>query len=706
MGSLFEELKRRKVIRVAVIYAVVAWVLIQVADTIAPLMNLPESAPRLVLFLLIILFPIALFLAWAYEVTPEGVKSDSGVQASTQAPAPQSQRLIYATFVLVLLAVGFQVADRFVLESGVSTATPVGLTSSISNSGSSFSKRTRIPLGPTVPRSGASVNADIALSPDGRRLAYLVQRPGTQRQLYVQELDQLEARVLFSSADATNPYFSPDGEWIGIHHEGELHKISIRGGQPQSLENSTWAGTGGFWSAEDSLFYATNPDVGRNQLQRINANGGVPEPLEIVGTNPDFVHSWPTLLPDGNTLLITTAPYLNVRNGEIGLLTLATGEFKTIIRNGYNARYVPSGHIVFIRDASLWAVSFDLDQLEPNGIEVPVIQGVQTGGSRGTAVYAFSNDGQLVYLEGVETQDGPTSRVLVWVDQEGNEQAIPEQRDFRLPAVSPDERQLAVVVAENGNGDIWTYDLARNALSRLTVDSANDSYPLWTPNGERIVFSSDRRDGGGLWWREANGTGQAEPLITGIENARPYAFTPDGVQLVYEAAGDLFLFTLDVDTSPQPLIQTEFNERKADISSDGRWIAYESDETGQPEIYVRPFPDVETGKWQISNEGGQWPKWSANGRELFFRVFSNPDSSVWAVRVDAENDFQYEPPNELLTGNYRGAGGQGAFDISNDGSRFILIKDTDNSAVLDQTLLVAVENWFEELKRLAPPDPQ
>ena len=400
-----------------------------------------------------------------------------------------------------------------------------------------------------------------------------------------------------------------------------------------------------------------------------------------------------------------------MREGRIDLLTLSSGDIKTLIQIGYNARYVPTGHIVFMRASWLWAVPFDLDRMETTGPEVPVIQGVQTNSSRGPSAYTFSNDGLMIYLPGQDVTQTGGFRRLLWVDRDGNEVPLPEIRDFRVPVVSPDGQRLAVVVVNNGINDIWTYDLTRNTLSPLTFNEATDFYPLWTLDGNRIVFSS-ARDDGGLWWKAADGTGQAEPLLTGIPNARATSFTPDGSQLVYDADGDLFLLTLNSDTPPQRLLQTEFYEGRAAISPNGRWIAYESNETGQLEIYVRSFPDVEGAKYQISNAagGGEWPKWSSSGNELFFRTSTTQgglEGGVWVVQVETETNFQHETPTPLISGSYYVRdSNRGVFDISADGSRFMLIGTSTVAEAEEHTHLVVVHNWFEELKRLAPPDPQ
>lgn len=277
-------------------------------------------------------------------------------------------------------------------------------------------------------------------------------------------------------------------------------------------------------------------------------------------------------------------------------------------------------------------------------------------------------------------------------------------------ALSPDGESVAVSIRDPEQSSIWIFDLIRNSLSRLTFDEFSESDPMWTPDGERIVFSSARTNGR-IWWKAANGTGQEVPLISQNQLQTPNAFTPDGTQLVYVSAGDIYLQTLNTDAPPKPLIQGAFIERRADISPDGKFIAYQSDETGRFEVYVRPFPDVDAGKWQVSNEGGERPKWNPEGGELFFRGPQNIDfeNSFWAVQVDTENDFQYDIPDFLFSGNYRRNNISSGYDVSPDGTRFLLSRDllNDNSTTASElTQLIVVDNWFEELKRLAPPDPQ
>ena len=393
-------------------------------------------------------------------------------------------------------------------------------------------------------------------------------------------------------------------------------------------------------------------------------------------------------------------------NGRIDLWVQSTSEVRTLIQNGYNARYVPTGHLVFVRAAALWAVPFDPERLPTTGPERPVIQGIQTNTRRGTTPYAFSEDGLLVYLPGGETNILTPETALVLVDRDGNEEIQPQARSFRRWSVSPDGRQLAVSIRGSGaTEDIWIYDLTRQTLSRLTFDDADDSVPVWTPDSERIVFRSDR-DGGGLWWQAADGTGTAERLLADNSGPTPFAFTPDGAQLLYNAGGNIYTLTPGAEVPSQVLIQSEFSTVRPDLSPDGRWLAYGSNETGRFEIYVRPFPNIEDGKWQISSAGGSSPKWSPDGLELFFSMpEGSADRSVWVAQRDSADAVRFSAPIRAFTGSDAVVSAVSTFDISADGSRILLRRQPEFEAQeIEVTSLVAVENWFAELKRLAPPD--
>ena len=283
-----------------------------------------------------------------------------------------------------------------------------------------------------------------------------------------------------------------------------------------------------------------------------------------------------------------------VENAQIAVLSLVTGEIEVLIPGGSNPRYAPTGHIVYGVGGTLRAVGFDVERLEVTSDPIPVLEGVITKGS-GAADFSISGDGSLVYIAG-DPQVGQ-DRTLVWVDRDGREEALAaEPRAYRYPRISPDGSQVALDVRDQEE-DIWIWDFARETLRRLTFDPGNDLYPTWTPDGERLAFSSARGGNQNLFSKAADGTGTVERLTESENLQHAHFFSPDGKQLVYrelhpQTGSDFGVRLMDGDGSLTPLLVTEFNERNAEISPDGRWLAYESDASGQYEIFVRPFPNV------------------------------------------------------------------------------------------------------------------
>jgi len=719
MPSLFTELRRRNVFKVGAAYAIVAWLLIEVVSTVFPLLNLPEWAAVFVTVLLIIGFPITLLMAWAYEMTPEGIKHERNVAAEESISQATGQRLNYVILGLVVLAVGFLVVDQYVLDQGmrasvigssVSTA-PVPETAGSTPSAPSSAQVVRftINLESTEPvGDDDGLSAHVAFSPDGRLLVYAGQVEG-KSQLYLHRLDEFDTQPMPGTEGAIYPFFSPDGQWVAFYDETEdeeLKRISVRGGSPQRLADIVFSG-GGSWELDDTIVYGTGDGtVGRN-LYRIPANGGTPEVLLASDTEKGYVT--PEVLPGGDAVLFLIRPGPGgsrpATDGRIAVLSLETHEVRTLIEGGYRPQYAPTGHIVFFRGGDLWAVPFDVGRLETTGPEVLVLEGVQTEAGLGTAAYAFSDNGILVYVPGGDTVDAWTNRIPVWVDRQGREEPLDvEPRTYSEPRISPDGTKVAMSVLDGGNWDVWIHDLTRNVLGRLTSDPGFDDSPLWTPDGQGVVFRSER-EGAGLYWRAANGTGEVTRLYSGPANGvAPNSFSPDGMQLVFAQVVqsiDLHVLSLAGEPAPQLLLQTQFHETSAAISPDGRWLAYHSDETGQNEVYVRPFPNVDDDRWQISPDGGSEPLWGPDSDELFYRS----SEGVMAVPVETEPRFLPGGPGLLFPDTYADRNERfTGYDVSLDGERFLMLKlaaeQTEQNSV--PTQLRVVQNWFEELKRLAP----
>ena len=389
-------------------------------------------------------------------------------------------------------------------------------------------------------------------------------------------------------------------------------------------------------------------------LWRVSAGGGEPEELTTPNTELGEVnHHWPEILPGGRAVLFTIVAAGSIENAQIAVLDLDTGAQTVLVPGGSSPRYSPTGHIVYGVGGTLRAVGFDLDRLEVTTNALPVLDGVITKNS-GAASFSFSRDGTLVYLPGTGVVGGPP-RTLVWVDRDGREEPLAlDPGGYNWPRVSPDGSRVAVEMfnPEEGN-DVWTSDVARGTLSILTPDPAADRNPLWTPDGERVVFRSDREPQG-LFWKAADGRGAVEPLLTG-DDAQPltflvpYDWSPDGNELIINYVGldgsrDIGVLSMDGERAWQPLLNSAAIEAEPALSPDGAWIAYSSDETGQAEVYVERFPDL-GNRELISTGGGRDPVWSPDGSELFYRDLSR--SRMMVVPIDTEPSLTLGTPTVL-----------------------------------------------------------
>ena len=540
----------------------------------------------------------------------------------------------------------------------------------------------------------AEVSPSIAVSPDGSQVVY-VDPNGSG--LSVRALDELTPRHLTNLGSPSQPFISPDGKWIGFF-DGlkSLKKVPMTGGPAVfvcSLGGT--AARGASWAADGTIIFATDdPGTG---LWRVPDAGGEAELLTTPKQGPGN-HNWPHVLPGGRAVLFTIRQF-GLADPRVAVLDLDSGAVKTLLP-GSHPMYVPTGHLIYGISGTLRAVGFDLGEIEAVGTSVPVLEKVATTRT-GKIGVSVAKDGTLVYVPGGIQG---VSRRLLWGDRQGNEELLPAPPGaYMIPRISPDGTSVALDNREP-MANIWIWDFEREAMTRFTFETA--AYPVWTPDGRMLVFTAFDKGVGRLTWRVSDGTAMQERLPEGPNSRYPTSITPDGSRLIYrEEAGstglDLAMLTLGSDAPPEPLIVTEFNELNAEISPDGRWLAYRSNESGRDEIYVRPFPNVEAALWQVSTNGGQHPVWARSGDELFYRGL---DGSLMQVPVELQPRFVAGTPTKLFEGPYlRGAGR--AYDVSPDGSRFLMIKEGDGPGDGSSPPgIVVVQNWFEELKRLVPTD--
>lgn len=543
---------------------------------------------------------------------------------------------------------------------------------------------------------------DVAITPDGGRVVYLGNN-GTQ--LFVRSMNQLDPTPLAGLALPTGPFISPDGQWVGFFSGGSvLMKVSITGGPPVPVTRLTGSARGATWGQDDTIIFATSAVP--SGLQRVSANGGDPTQLTVVDrARGEGDHVWPRLLPGGRGVLFTVTPTAG-SEPQVAVYDSRDGTQKILVRAGSDAHYASSGHLLYMADGALRAVAFDLERLEVRGTPVPVIPQV-LGNALGSGDFDIAGDGTLVYVAGSGELD---RRTLVWVGRDGREQPLgTPTRAYMYPRLSPDGTKLAVSILDQER-DVWTWDLGRQILNRLTLNAADDRYPAWTPDGRHVAFTSTREGPFNLFWQAWDGTGAVERLTTSPGNQAANSFAPDGTLVLRndapETNQDLAMMRLDGDRRVTPLLGTPFNERNGEVSPDGKWLAYESDESGRFEIHVRPFPDVEASREQVSRDGGRQPLWSATGRELFFR---DPNGAVVGVPVNpGAKGLGSGVPATLVQGRYY-VGTLAVFgrtyDVSADGKRFLMIKqDSPETPVTTATTITVVQNWHEELKRLVPAD--
>jgi serine/threonine-protein kinase len=558
---------------------------------------------------------------------------------------------------------------------------------------------------PSAPFFAQGFFRNLAISPDGANLVYVASGGGAASgHLMLRPIDQLNAVPLRGSDNAGFPFVSPDGHWVGFFAgglNGELKKVAITGGPPITLCRFQGAARGASWGADDTIVFATS-DLATG-LMSVPAAGGEPKVL----TKPDAAHGeqdhvFPAWLPDRRSVLYTVLIGPTIDTAQVAVLDLETGQRTTLIRGGSDAQYVHTGHLVYASAGTLRAVRFDLARRAVLSDPEPVVEQV-TMLATGAADFGISEQGTLAYVTG-----GPAilaARSLVWVNRQGRQEPIDAPpRPYFFPRLSPDGTRVALDIRDQEN-DIWIWEFARKTLTRLTADPAVDSNPVWTPDGRRIAFSSARAGVQNLFWQAADGTGAAERLTTNLAPHLPNSFSPDGKTMIFtemnsKTGADLMQLHLDGSSKAEPLIQTNFVESNGEVSPDGRWIAYQATESGQNEVYVRPFPKVDGGRWQISTGGGSLPAWSRNGRELFYY---DPNTTMMAVPVQTSPGFSAGNPSKLFSGRWYALQAGRTYDVSPDGQRFLMIKAT---TLGDQNTPSApinvVVHWTEELKRLVP----
>ena len=549
-----------------------------------------------------------------------------------------------------------------------------------------------------------------AISPDGARLVFPVKNPNGVPVLATRLLGETKPSLLSGTENGRDPFFSPDGKWIGFFADGKMKKISAQDGSPIVLCDVRDA-RGASWGEDGSIIAALN-NVG--VLSRVSAEGGMPQPATKQGP----VHRWPQFLPGNESVLFTAAPsMIAFEDASIAAASLKTGEFKFLVRGGYFGRYLPTdhamGHLVYIHQGVLFAIPFDPARLELRGAAVPLLEDLAGDPNSGAGQFSFTSPGTFVYRTGKVSEQSWT---VSWLDNSGKTRPlIPIPGFYLQPRFSPNGQRLVLSKFAHTDRDIFVYDLQRDTMTRLTAGilAAN---PIWSPDGRHIAFGFNSGPPG-LGWVRADGTGEIDRLLDGKYTVNPYSFFPDGRRLVYygiDADARFKIWTITLDASdpdhprpgkPELFLNTQANVKDPVVSLDGRWMAYESDESGRYEVYVRPFPIPSGGlgdRWQISTGGGVLAIWSRNSRELFFQ---NPDHRIMATDYQLKNDSFVVGKQRLCSDQrLQDVGGLLNYDLAPDGKRFAILPEmkapVEEKGDVHVTFLL---NFFDELRRRIPP---
>ena len=566
---------------------------------------------------------------------------------------------------------------------------------------------------------------DVAIAPDG---SFVIYRTGNnspiQSNLVFRAVNELEPRLLPGTSNARHPFISPDGKWVGFFVGPELRKVAVGGGSAVLIcRVAGGAPRGASWGDDDFIVLTSAESVG---LLRVSANGGEPKAFTNADPAKREMHGYPHVLPGSKTVLFTSYSGNDFLTAHIEAIDVATGARKTVIESGTDPSYA-SGYLMYAIAnsstdaqnrfrASLRAVRLDISRVETVGESVAVFEGVSMG-TTAAANYGLSRRGDLVFIPGgLGTFDAARKRSLVWVDRKGRETPLgAPDRSYAIARISPDGTRIALDIRDQ-TADIWIWDIRRQTLTSVNRHPAQDMSPVWTPDSRRIVWTTTR--GGGnpnLYWQPADGTGTPERLTDHPSNQFPTSMTPDGGTIALFGSGgnsanamDLFTVAInEPERKAKALVSAAGFDFDPEISPDGKWLAYHSNESGEFQVYVRPFPDVQGGRWQISTIGGTRPTWARSGRELFYLDKDGLLTSATVLSA-AGNAFAAGPPAKILNAKYYlGSSTLGldlrGYDVAADGQRFLMIKElTDSGGPPQLANMVIVLNWLEDLKVRLP----
>ncbi len=528
------------------------------------------------------------------------------------------------------------------------------------------------------------------ISPDGKKIVFVAKDSTDKRRLYLRSLDALDAQPLAGTEGAIHPFWSPDNQFIGFVAQGRLKKIEASGGSPVTICNSGDS-RGGAWNQEGTIIFS--PGAG-NPLFKVSAAGGTPTVItNLDSVRKETTHRWPFFLPDGQHFLYFARTVSTGAQGEGDAICIASldGEFKKVLVNASSNAVYASGFLLFVRGSDLIAQRFDQSSLELEGTATVIVQGIVYDPSISRGLFSASQNGLMLYQTG-NVQIGSK---LILADRSGKTLGmIGDVGEYLRFQISADNKRIAVSVFDqkSRNNDVWIFEINRGLKTRFTFDPAGELNPVWSRDGDQIVFASSRKGRPDLFIKSSNSASNEELLLESGNNKTPTDWSSDGKYLSYTEKGDILILSMDSQGSDGgrktiPYLQTEFFEGEARFSPDGRWIVYTSNESGQAEVYLRSFPGP-GGKWQVSTSGGFTPVWRSDGKEIFF---ISVDGKMMSAEIRVKGST-VEVSSARSLFEMKGV----FYDVFADGKRFVLNTDVETQTTSPLTLVV---NWDADQKK-------
>jgi serine/threonine protein kinase len=597
--------------------------------------------------------------------------AESRSESSLQKPALRSQRSREHVWILAVAVLAAFAA--YLWWKGLPSRSP-----------------TRLHVTVALPAGQALLNNStqpVAISPDGTTIAYSALNEKHKTQLYVRKLDSFESTPIGGTEGGMEPFFSPDGEWLGFGTEdNKLKKVALHGGS--SVLADTALPTGGFWAEDGTIYFVKSFTSG---IYAVPGSGGPQRQVTQTALSAgDRVHFWPVALPHNSGLIFTVWTGKSFNEGRIEAQSFKTGKRKVLIDGGTDAHYLSSGHIAYGRSGTVFVAGFDPERLELTSSPVPVIEGVMMGASNGDAAFGVSQNGTLIFAPGTFTS---FHRNLVWMDRKGNASNITaEVKPYAFPALSPDGKRIALTL-QGSTFDVWTYDLGRETFTKVSF-GGDDYRPRWSPDGKMLAYDSSKTGQQQVFVKPATGQGPERMVTDGPENKELYDWTANSREVIFgrenKVTGwDLYTAAVEGDRQPRPLVEGPFNQTQARASPDGKWLAYVSDESGQQEVFVQAMDDPSV-RVQVSREGGSGPRWARSGKELFYGT----ETQIFSVTFAADKNFQPNKPTLLFEDKREWTG----YDVGRN-DKFAVARDVDVEA--GSAHINVVLNWFEELKAKA-----